>query len=180
MSVERSVMKEIKDLTLQEVQEILEKEAERGKSFTDENLRYLNEIVMTKERKRFNGIIAFLEDCKKYDIMRMEDGIEPVVFADKKIKDDGLLIKLPCKVGDILWSTTKNFVSEKIPLRTFPCMVREIRIKYCNCVYLVLRADINDITYHIWWNDIKVPVDKIGKTIFLTEQEAEESLKENI
>ena len=81
-------MKEIKDLTLQEVQEILEKEAERGKSFNDENLRYLNEIVITKERKRFNGIMAFLKDCKKYDMMRIKDGIEPVVFTENIKEND--------------------------------------------------------------------------------------------
>lgn len=81
-------MKEIKDLTLQEVQELLQKEMERGKSFTDENLRYLNEIVITKEMNRFNRIIAFLEDCKKYDIIRIEDGIEPVVFTENIEKKD--------------------------------------------------------------------------------------------
>lgn len=75
-------MKEIKDLTLQEVQEILEREAERGKTFSDENLRYLNEIVITREMNRFGKTILFLENCRKYDIMRIEDGIEPVIFTE--------------------------------------------------------------------------------------------------
>lgn len=92
----------------------------------------------------------------------------------------GLLIKLPCKVGDTVWCTTKDFTSEKIPLRTFPCKVREITIKYGNFPALILKTNINEETYSIWWIAKAFSMDEIGKTIFLTEQDAEESLKENI
>ena len=117
---------------------------------------------------------GFITKDEMYKITRH---LAEKLFEYEQIEDDGLLIKLPCKVGDNVWATTKDFASEKIPLRTFPCKVREITIKYGNFPAMILKANINEEAYSIWWTAKAFPVDEVGKTIFLTEQEAEESLR---
>lgn len=94
-------------------------------------------------------------------LMRYEDG-----------EEQGLLLRLPCKVGDTLYYISEGFIE--------PCTVETIFIsdytdKDGNCSYMAeIHFDREDCPYvstEIYFTDI-------GKTVFLTQAEAEQKLKE--
>ena len=81
------------------------------------------------------------------------------------VEDEGRLVVLPCKVGDVLYKPTRNFVSEY--------KVRFIEVSSCNCLFLhtsVVKG-IND-------SGETFKEDDIGKTVFHTKEEAEKALEE--
>ena len=101
--------------------------------------------------------------CRGYDLGRLEELAE----ADK----DGRLVVLPCKVGDTLWVTGSDNVPREMELeapdiRTVCTDEDNLCMSTCNrkpdgfCAYR-LRNDGADI----------------GKTVFLTREEAEAALK---
>ena len=79
-------------------------------------------------------------------------------------EEQGRLVKLPCKVGDTVYVTTRDFISE---LR-----IVHISISKNNTFFHWM---LNDGIYQ---NLDGFSVDKIGKTVFLTKAEAEAKLKE--
>lgn len=84
----------------------------------------------------------------------------------KEAEEQGLLARLPCKVGDTVYVPTRNFVSE-------------LRIT-------LVSVDTNDMTmYFSWLLNIGIYPDpdgfferELGKTVFLTREEAEKKLEE--
>ena len=84
----------------------------------------------------------------------------------KDLEEQGLLVRLPCKVGDIVYVPTRNFVSE-------------LRIT-------LVSVDTNDMAMYFSWllnSGIYPNLDgfsgyKLGKTVFLTREEAEKKLEE--
>ena len=66
-------------------------------------------------------------------------------------EEQGLLIRLPCKVGDIFWELNR--------LAEPPCCYPRRVITLTHCVYVLNR---------------------LGKTVFLTREEAEAALKEMV
>lgn len=81
------------------------------------------------------------------------------------LEQQGLLIRLPCKVGDILYQPTRNFVSE--------FRIRFIEISTCNNLFIHTNVvkGVN-MTGEIFSEDC------IGKNVFLTKEEAERALEE--
>lgn len=82
----------------------------------------------------------------------------------KDLEEQGLLVRLPCKVGDIVYVPTRNFVSE-------------LRI-------IMISVDMHG-TYFGWMLNSGIYPNlngfsrsKLGKTVFLTREEAEKKLKE--
>ena len=82
----------------------------------------------------------------------------------KDLEEQGLLVRLPCKVGDIVYVPTRNFISE-------------LRI-------IMISVDMHG-TYFRWMlsSGIYSNLDgfsgsKLGKTVFLTREEAEKKLEE--
>lgn len=81
------------------------------------------------------------------------------------LEEQGLLARLPCKVGDTVYVPTRNFVSE-------------LRIT-------LVSVDTNDMTmYFSWLLNIGIYPDpdgfferELGKTVFLTREEAEKKLE---
>lgn len=81
------------------------------------------------------------------------------------LEEQGLLVRLPCKVGDTVYVPTRNFVSE-------------LRIT-------LVSVDTNDMTmYFSWLLNIGIYPDpdgffgrELGKTVFLTREEAEKKLE---
>lgn len=65
-------------------------------------------------------------------------------------EEQGLLLKLPCKVGAIVYKIINQ------------------RDNYDDTVYQIISATIFELSM----------IDKIGKTVFLTQAEAEQKLKE--
>ncbi len=66
------------------------------------------------------------------------------------LEEQGLLLRLPCKVGDIVYRVINQ------------------RDNYDDTIYQIVSATIFELSM----------IDKIGKTIFLTKTEAEQKLKE--
>ena len=88
------------------------------------------------------------------------------------LEEQGLLLWLPCKVGDTVYYISEGFIE--------PCTVETIFIsdytdKDGNCSYMAeIHYDREDCPYvstEIYFTDI-------GKTVFLTQAEAEQKLKE--
>mgnify|MGYP003183281696 CR=1 FL=1 len=80
------------------------------------------------------------------------------------LEEQGLLVRLPCKVGDTVYVPTRNFISE-------------LRI-------IMISVDMHG-TYFGWRlnsgiypNLVGFSVSKLGKTVFLTREEAEKKLEE--
>lgn len=84
----------------------------------------------------------------------------------EQLEEQGLLVRLPCKVGDTVYVPTRNFVSE-------------LRIT-------LVSIDTNDMAMYFSWllnSGIYPNLDgfsgyELGKTVFLTREEAEKKLEE--
>lgn len=92
------------------------------------------------------------------------------VTASKKLceyedaEEQGLLLKLPCKVGDTVWFAGNKFVND-YEIRRF--IIDEIGIDAIQVAKTIKGKD--------YWNSFNI--DDFGKTVFLTQEQAEEALK---
>lgn len=82
----------------------------------------------------------------------------------ERLEEQGLLLKLPCKVGDAVYAITRNFISE-YRIRNFICYDNGNIFFDWKCIKGIYK---NVKGFHI---------DDIGKTVFLTKEEAEQELK---
>ena len=82
----------------------------------------------------------------------------------KEAEEQGLLVRLPCKVGDTVYVPTRNFISE---LRITVVSV------YTHGVYFRWMLDSG-----IYPNLSGFSKSELGKTVFLTREEAEKKLEE--
>ena len=96
----------------------------------------------------YGECIELLEELKEY----------------KELEEQGLLLKLPCKVGDTVYQITRDFVSE-YKIRNFICYDNGNIVFDWKCIKGIYK---NVMGFHI---------DDIGKTVFLTKEEAEQELK---
>ena len=104
------------------------------------------------------------EDGESYWLKDVAELLEELK-SYKEAEEQGLLVKLPCKVGDTVYVPTRNFVSE-------------LRIT-------LVSVDTNDMTmYFSWLLNIGIYPDpdgffgrELGKTVFLTREEAEKKLE---
>ena len=87
-------------------------------------------------------------------------------------EEQGLLLRLPCKVGDVVYQISENFIE--------PCTVETIFLgnymdrngNCCNMAEIYYdRDDCPYVSTAIYFTDI-------GETVFLTKEEAEAKLKE--
>ena len=95
--------------------------------------------------------------CRGYDLGRLVNLAE----ADK----DGRLVMPPCKVGDTVYEvTSRKTISEY--------RVKAIRVElFCTFIEWDIVAGFVDKSI------FGVPVDEIGKTVFLTREKAEKALE---
>ena len=98
------------------------------------------------------------EEAKAFDESDSCDGCQ--FYSDKS-----RFVELPCKVGDVVYQVTRNFISE--------FRVRFVEIATCGNLFL--HTDL--ISGIIYTGDVFSESD-IGKTVFLTREEAEKALKE--
>ena len=82
------------------------------------------------------------------------------------LEEQGRLIELPCKIGDTMYSFSFNIVYP-FTVNGFEINKYEVEFKGSYC------GEEKSLEY---WS-IHFPVSKIGKTVFLTREEAEEALK---
>lgn len=117
---------------------------------------------LTERKPLWIGDAMWLNACEPDD-----EEIEAVYHKLRKYEDleeQGRLIKLPCKLGDTVYVPTRDFVSE-------------LRIVH-------ITVSKNNTFFHWMLNTGIYPNldgfsgNNIGKTVFLTESEAEAKLKE--
>ena len=91
------------------------------------------------------------EDCKhpRKAIVLTDDDVDRW-NCYKNEEEQGLLLRLPCKVGDIVYKIINQ------------------RDNYDDTVYQIVSSTIFELSM----------IDKIGKTVFLTQAEADQKLKE--
>ena len=90
----------------------------------------------------------------------------------KKAEEQGLLVKLPCKVGDIVWDNDFGY-PESYEIKAFS-------YGYCDSY---VEPDIEDqiiFYYENYSGSIAgaFPMSQLGKTVFLTREEAEKKFEE--
>lgn len=106
--------------------------------------------------------LAAIEDIlgDEYDLDRLRELVE----ADR----EGRCVVLPCKHGDTVW-----FIKSAFSVAAFPIEANHVSIRGIDCDGDVLYATItayNKIERHFKSSDI-------GKTVFLTREEAEAALE---
>lgn len=149
-------------LTLEEVivhaKEVAEKNY-RGADF--ESIDYIDDDIKTnciKCAEEHMQLVKWLEELKSY----------------KEAEEQNLLVKLPCKVGDIVWELC---LCDDGNYKIFPMIVKTIS------EYGTLRQVKKDVTiWNIYAESDYTYVYKnftdFGKTVFITKEEAEKKLEE--
>ena len=135
-------------LTIDEVIEHCEKTVKLENNLIIKGRRCGGKVQYTKRYLEHLQVGEWLKELKQY----------------KDLEEQGLLLKLPCKVGDTVYSITRDFISE-YNIRNFICYDNGNIFFDWKCVkgiYLNIKG------FHI---------DDIGKTAFLTKEEAEKALE---
>ena len=88
------------------------------------------------------------------------------------LEEQGLLVRLPCKVGDTVWDNDFGYPE--------PYEIKAFSYGYCDSY---VEPDIEDqiiFYYENYSGSIAVafPMSELGKTVFLTREEAEKKLEE--
>ena len=124
-----------------------------------EELKSYKDIGTLKELKEFkeNGTFTGLE-LTKLAIMQKE------LKEYKDLEEHGLLVRLPCKVGDTVYVPTRNFVSE---LRITMVSVNMHEAYFSWMLNSGIYPNLDGFSGN-----------KLGKTVFLTREEAEKKLEE--
>lgn len=124
----------------------------------------MGRLTMTSDK----GGLAFTFDL---DITCERSEIEKTVKLGEKLKEyedleeKDLLVKLPCKVGDMIW--TNNFG------KTFPYKITHFSFEGINSNELFIHYE--NLNGSIQGS---FPTSLIGEEIFLTKKEAEQALRE--
>lgn len=132
----------------------------------DEAIKYIKEVVQkNRKNKEKNTIVipnSFISsaDCaEKYE--QVAKWLEELK-SYKSAEEQGLLVRLPCKVGEKLWCIVDS-------------TIRELRVHHFD----MPAFGTTDIVFR-YADGFKLErfVGEIGKTVFLTREEAEKKLDE--
>ena len=113
--------------------------------------------------KELAEVACALISLKEYKSLGTIDHIRELLKAEK----DGRLVVPPCKVGDTVW----------IKGDKFPAEIEEIRITDDGIYFAYVEYDRGYEETEVWDND-EFALSDIGKTVFLTREEAEKALEE--
>ena len=143
----------------------------------EEAIKYIKEVVQkNRKNKEKNTIVipnSFISsaDCaEKYE--QVAKWLEELK-SYKEAEEQGLLVRLPsCKVGDTVWDNDFGY-PESYEIKAFS-------YGYCDSY---VEPDIEDeiiFYYENYSGSITgaFPMSEIGKTVFLTREEAEKKLKD--
>lgn len=125
----------------------------------------------------FESINSVDDDIKTNCIKCAEEHMQLVKWLEelksyKDLEEQGLLVRLPCKVGDIVWDNDFGY-PESYEIKAFS-------YGYCDSY---VESDIEDeiiFYYENYTGSITgaFPMSELGKTVFLTREEAEKKLEE--
>lgn len=147
-------------LTLEEAivhaKEVVEKNY-RGADF--ESIDYIDDDIKAncvKYAEEHEQLAEWLEELKSY----------------KDLEEQGLLVRLPCKVGDMVWDNDFGY-PESYEIKAFS-------YGYCDSYIEPDTEDQIIFYYENYSGSIAgaFPISEIGKTVFLTREEAEKKLEE--
>lgn len=119
---------------------------------------------LTERERNVDGTGVAKEEITDGLLKPFADKILTKLAVYEDLEEQGLLVRLPCKVGDTVYVPTRNFVSE-------------LRIT-------MVSVNMHG-TYFSWMLNSGIypnldgfSVNKLGKTVFLTREEAEKKLDE--
>lgn len=148
------------ELTLEEAIDHAKEVAEKNYKGADfESIDSVDNDIKTnciKCAEEHMQLVKWLEELKSY----------------KDLEEQGLLVRLPCKVGDMVWDNDFGY-PESYEIKAFS-------YGYCDSY---VEPDIEDqiiFYYENYSGSITgaFPMSEIGKTVFLTREEAEKKLEE--
>ena len=131
---------------------------------------------LTKRERNIDGT-----GIAKFDVTTVDDSLTKAginiltKLADyEDLEEQGLLVRLPCKVGDMVWDNYFGYL-ESYEIKAFSH-------GYCDN-YVKPDTEIKDeiiFYYENYTGSITgaFPMSEIGKTVFLTHEEAEKKLEE--
>ena len=130
--------------------------------------RYIDEDDGRKSIGAYTGCIVpeiWFEGEREYRVLD-----KLATYED--LEEQGLLVKLPCKVGDTIWDNDFGYPE--------PYEIKAYSYGYCDS-YVESYAEEEIMIYYE--NSIgsitgAFPMSEIGKTVFLTREEAETKLEE--
>ena len=164
-------------------------------------IKYIKEVVQKNRRNEVrntifipNSFISSTDCAEKYE--QVEKWLEKLK-SYKEAEEQGLLVRLPCKVGDIVYVDSTILpiedmecyedIGNKIP-SYFQGRVVSFRFAQRNWVKIAVKAKwlyewIDDETgpesdYIECEKNFSFLLSMIGKTVFLTREEAEKKLEE--
>ena len=127
----------------------------------------MTERLVTNKGQCVACIGCIEESNCKAECGAIDDCLEKLAEYETAEKE-GRLIVLPCKVGDTVWmvhqrltSTVNNVISKMT--------VTELRGNRLNPIWFVIDGEYGRTSFH---------PSEIGKTVFLTREEAEKELRE--
>ena len=147
------------------------KDAEEHEQIAEwlEELKSYKDIGTLKELKELkeNGTFTGLE-LAKLAIMQKE------LKEYKDLEEQGLFVRLLCKVGDMVWDNSFGYPE--------PYEIKAFSYGYCDS-YIEPDVGIEDEIIFYYENSIgsiagAFPMSEIGKTVFLTREEAVNKLEE--
>ena len=142
----------------------------------DEAIKYIKEVVQkNRKNKEKNTIVipnSFISsaDCaEKYE--QVAKWLKELK-SYKDLEEQGLLVRLSCKVGDMVWDNDFGY-PESYEIKAFS-------YGYCDSY---VKPDIEDqiiFYYENYSGSIAgaFPMSELGKTVFLTREEAANKLEE--
>ena len=86
------------------------------------------------------------------------------------LEEQGLLLKLPCKVGDIIYEVDEAILLDDV-IEPIKCKVTYILLK------TEIHIDVEVIEGHGIGSTYTFELEDFGKTVFLTKEEAEKALE---
>lgn len=117
--------------------------------------------------------MANCKECLCFDVCSIAE-IMGENFCCPDCKDRNRFVELPCKVGDKVFSYCEELY------RILPYFIEQIIISYDsdspNNEYVTFNGISSNVSELL--ADMDFTVDEIGKTVFLTREEAEKALKE--
>ena len=149
-----------------------------GKLTLEEAIAHAKEIAEKNYRgAEFESIDSIDDDIKTNCIKCAEEHEQLAEWLEelksyKDLEEQGLLVRLPCNVGDMVWDNDFGY-PESYEIKAFS-------YGYCDSY---VEPDIEDqiiFYYENYSGSITgaFPMSEIGKTVFLTREEAEKKLEE--
>lgn len=149
-----------------------------GELTLEEAIAHAKEIAEKNYRgAEFESIDSIDDDIKANCIKCAEEHMQLVKWLEelksyKEAEKQGLLVRLSCKVGDTVWDNDFGY-PESYEIKAFS-------YGYCDS-YVESNIEDEIIFYYENYSGSitgAFPMSEIGKTVFLTREEAEKKLKE--